>query len=163
MELYKPCFAAINGFCLAGGAGIALSCDVRVMAEDTQLGWPQVVRGISSVSGPILLAKLLPFNLAHYHLFTGEPIDAETALRLGLVNKVAPKENVLEETEKIARQVLANAPLAVRAIKEITVRARDMTMEDALRFGDVILKRLLGDRRRRGGRARLQGEKNAAF
>ena len=113
------------------------------MAEDTQLGWPQVMRGISSVSGPILLAKQLPFNLAHYHLFTGEPIDAETALRLGLVNKVVPKEKVLEETEKIARQVLANAPLAVRAIKEITVRARDMTMEDALRFGDVILKRLL--------------------
>ena len=143
MELFKPCFAAINGFCLAGGAGIALSCDVRVMAEDTQLGWPQVMRGISSVSGPILLAKQLPFNLAHYHLFTGEPIDAETALRLGLVNKVVPREKVLEETEKVARQVLANAPLAVRAIKEITVRARDMTMEDALRFGDVILKRLL--------------------
>ncbi len=143
MELPKPCFAAVNGVCLAGGAGIALSCDVRVMSEDAELGWPQVVRGISSVSGPILLARLLPFNLAHYHLFTGEPIGAEDALRLGLVNKVVPAGEVVAETEKIARRVLANAPLAVRAIKEITVRARDMTMEDALRFGDVILKRLL--------------------
>lgn len=143
MEMDKPCFAAINGVCLAGGAGIALSCDVRVMSEEAQLGWPQVMRGISSVSGPILLARLLPFNLAHYHLFTGEFIDAATALRLGLVNKVAPAESVLEETERIARRVLANAPLAVRAIKELTVRARDMTMEDALRFGDVMLQRLL--------------------
>ncbi|HBK79852.1 MAG TPA: enoyl-CoA hydratase [Nitrospinae bacterium] len=144
LELPRPCFAAINGICLAGGAGIALSTDIRLMAEGARLGWPQVKRGVSSVSGPFLLANLVPRNIAYEILFTGEFLSAERALELGLVNRVVPEgSDILEETEALARQVMKNAPLAIQAIKDFTVRARHLSSSDALRMGDLLFKKFV--------------------
>jgi len=144
LELPRPCFAAINGICLAGGAGLALSSDIRIMDQEAQLGWPQVKRGVSSVSGPFLLANLIPRNIAYEILFTGEFMSADRALKLGLVNRVVDKgKNILEETEALARQVMKNAPLAIRAIKDFTVRARNLSSSDSLRMGDLIFKKLV--------------------
>lgn len=144
LELPRPCFAAINGICLAGGAGIALSTDIRLMAEGAKLGWPQVKRGVSSVSGPFLLANLVPRNIAYEILFTGEFISAHKARELGLINHVVPEgRDTLEQTEALARQVMKNAPLAIRAIKDFTVRARHLSNSDALRMGDFFFKKLV--------------------
>ncbi len=144
LELKRPCFAAINGICLAGGAGIALSTDIRLMSEGAQLGWPQVKRGVSSVSGPFLLANLVPRNIAYEILFTGEFISAHRALELNLVNHVVPEgKDVLEETEILARKIMKNAPLAIQAIKDFTVRARHLSNSDALRMGDLFFKKLV--------------------
>src|SRR5690606_22257327 len=107
----KPFFCAVNGACIGGGAGIALSCDIRVMSEEARFGWPQARIGLSSTSGPLVLARLVPANVAYEYLFTGEYIDAPTALRLNLVNRVVPPGELRGRTEELARKVLANAPL----------------------------------------------------
>ena len=144
LELPRPCFAAINGICLAGGAGIALSTDIRLMSEEAKIGWPQVKRGVSSVSGPFLLANLVPRNIAYEILFTGEFLIAKQAHEFGLVNHIVPDgKNTLEETEALARKVMKNAPLAIRAIKDFTVRATHLSNSDALRMGDLLFKKLV--------------------
>lgn len=137
-ELWKPTIAAINGLCLAQGGGLALSCDIRIASEQAQFGWPQVKRGIASTSGPCSLAHRVPLNVALEILYTGEFLDAQEAKRLNLVNRVVPHATLMQETETFVRQILANAPLAMRAIKEIAVRGQDMTMEDRVRFAGAL-------------------------
>jgi len=107
---------AVNGICLAQGYGLGLSADIRIASEQTQVGWPQVKRGISSVSGPTMLAQVVPLGGAMEILFTGDFFSAQEALDLGLVNRVVPHRELMAETEALARKILANAPLAIRAI-----------------------------------------------
>ncbi|MDN5347611.1 MAG: hypothetical protein PWP65_1175 [Clostridia bacterium] len=125
-RIYKPIIAAINGICLAQGCGLALSTDIQIASENAKFGWPQVKRGISSVSGPTILARRVPLNIAFDYLFTGEFIDAQEAYRWGLVNKVVKHEELMPAAEEKARQILENAPLAVRAMKEATLLTRYM-------------------------------------
>ncbi len=164
LELPRPCFAAINGICLAGGAGIALSTDIRLMAEGAKLGWPQVKRGVSSVSGPFLLANLVPRNIAYEILFTGEFISAHKARELGLINHVVPEgRDTLEQTEALARQVMKNAPLAIRVIKDFTVRARHLSNSDALRMGDLFFKKLVDSEDGREGLAAFMEKREPSW
>ncbi len=137
-ELWKPTVAAINGICLAQGGGLALSCDIRIASEQAQFGWPQVKRGIASTSGPCSLAHRVPMNVALELLFAGEFVDAQEAKRLNLINRIVPHDKLMEETETFVRKILGNAPLAIRAIKEIAVRGQDMTMEDRVRFAGAV-------------------------
>ncbi len=131
-RIYKPIIAAINGICLAQGAGIALCSDLRIASEKAQFGWPQVKRGISSISGPSLLSHMVPLNVAFEFLFTGEFIPIEECLRLHLVNRVVPHEQVLEEAEKVARKILENAPLSVRAIKQASIEGQNKSLEERI-------------------------------
>jgi len=135
-HLYKPTICAINGICYAQGAGLALSTDIRIASkEKTQIGWPQVKRGISSISGPSLLAQKIPLNLALELLYTGKIIDAEKSEALGLVNQVVPHESLMVETENLVRQIIKNAPIPMRINKEVAVRGLNMTLEDRIYFG----------------------------
>ncbi|MCL4465891.1 MAG: enoyl-CoA hydratase/isomerase family protein [Chloroflexi bacterium] len=128
-SIYKPLIAAINGLCLAQGAGMALNCDIRIGSEKAQFGWPQVKRGISSISGPCLLSHMVPLNVAFEYLFTGEFIAAEDALRLHLLTRIVPHEQLLEKAEEIARVILQNAPLSVRTIKQATLQGYRLPLE----------------------------------
>ncbi|MBI3965242.1 MAG: enoyl-CoA hydratase/isomerase family protein [Chloroflexi bacterium] len=134
LGIYKPIIAAINGFCLAQGAGLALCSDIRIASDQARFGWPQVKRGIGSVSGPCLLAHRVPLNIALEFLFTGEFIDAQEAKRLNLVNYVVPHAQLMEKTEEFVSRIRGNAPLAARAMKETTVRGQGMTIEDRVRL-----------------------------
>ena len=142
-ELYKPTIAAINGYCLAQGGGIALSCDIRIASDQAQFGWPQVKRGISSTSGPTLLCQRIPLNIAMEMLFTGDFIDPKRALELNLVNKVVPHEQLMDETEKMVRKIMSNAPLAVRSIKEIGLRGLTLHLEERVRLAGLIREEIL--------------------
>jgi len=134
-SLYKPTISAINGICFAQGAGLALSMDIRFASrEKTQLGWPQVKRGISSVSGPSLLAQEIPLNLALELLYTGKVITADEAKDLGLINRVVPHENLMDEVEKFANQLIENAPIPMRFNKETALRGAKMNLEDRAAF-----------------------------
>jgi enoyl-CoA hydratase/carnithine racemase len=137
-ELYKPTIAAINGYCLAQGGGIALSCDIRIASDQAQFGWPQVKRGISSTSGPTILCQRIPLNIAMEMLFTGEFIDPKRAMELNLVNKVVPHEQLMDEVEAMVRKIMNNAPLAVRAIKEVGMRGLNLQMEERVRLAGLI-------------------------
>lgn len=141
-HIWKPIIAAVNGYCLAQGAGIALGADIRVAADTAQFGWPQTKRGISSISGPVILGHRVPLGKALELLVTGEFLPASDALTLGLVNYVVPEDEVLPKAEELADKVLQNAPLAVRAMKEATVRGQHLSLHDRLNVATTIFERV---------------------
>ena len=133
-KIWKPIISAINGVCLAQGCGIALGSDIRIASTEAQFGWPQAKRGISSVSGPALLSQVVPRNVAFEFLFTGDFVNAEKALELNLVNYVVPPEEVMPRAVEMARKITANAPLALAAIKEASVKGSEMNLADRVAF-----------------------------
>ena len=133
-KIWKPIISAINGVCLAQGCGIALGSDIRIASTNAQFGWPQAKRGISSVSGPALLSQVVPRNVAFEFLFTGEFVNAQKALELMLVNYVVEPEEVMPRAEEMARKITANAPLALAAIKEASVKGSEMGLEDRVAY-----------------------------
>ncbi len=116
----KPVIAAVNGYALGGGTEIVLSCDLAVMAEDASLGLPEVKRGLFAAAGGLVrLPRQLPPKVAMYAALTGDEISAAQALTWGLVNEVLPADQVVSGALELARRIAANAPLAVRAAKEV--------------------------------------------
>ena len=136
-NIWKPIIAAINGVCLAQGCGIALGSDIRVASSKAEFGWPQVKRGISSVSGPALLSQVVPRNIAFQFLFTGDFVDAEKALELMMVNYVVEPEQVMEKAVEIAQKITANAPLSLAAIKEVSIRGSEMNLVDRVKLAQA--------------------------
>lgn len=129
----KPVIAAINGHCLAGGLELALACDLRVAAEHATFGLPEVKRGIMpGAGGTQRLPRLVPMGMALEMLLTGAPIDATTALRIGLVNRVVPQAELLESATSLARLIAQNAPLAVQAIRSAALRGLHLPLEEGL-------------------------------
>lgn len=143
-ECYKPMIAAINGYCLAGGLEMALSCDIRIAAEHAQFGLPEPTRAIMpGAGGTQRLPRAIPQAVAMELLLTGGRIDAPTALRVGLVSHIVPLERLMPTAEEVAEAVLQCGPLAVRAIKEAALRGLDMTLEQGLAL-EVRLRREVG-------------------
>jgi enoyl-CoA hydratase/carnithine racemase len=142
-EITKPIIAAINGPCLAQGGGLVLLSDIRIMSDRAYLGWPQVKRGISSVSGPTLLAHRIPLNYALQYLFTGRFIQPQEALELRLVNAVVPHDELLDAAQRCAEEILENAPLAVQAIKEATLRGYAEPLAERIKIARSVADRLL--------------------
>ena len=142
-NISKPIIAAINGLCLAQGAGIALGADIRVASDTTHFGWPQVKRGISSISGPVILSHRIPLCKAMEVLMTGEFISAADALDMGLVNYVVPAEEVMQKTEELAHKILQNAPLAVRAMKNAAIKGLHLSLSDRLSVATMIFNQVL--------------------
>ena len=140
-ETFKPLISAVNGVCLAQGTALALSSDICIVSQEKgRFGWPQVKRGLSSISGPTMLARRVPLNKALEILLTGEFIDAEEALELGLVNRVVPHDQLMTEAKAMADRILENAPLAVRAMKEATVRTLSLPAGEAYKLAGQILE-----------------------
>ena len=123
----KPIIAAVNGSALAGGLEIMLSCDLVVAADHATFGIPEAKRGLIVGAGGLLrLPKRLPMAVALELALTGDPVDAERAYALGLVNKVVPADQVLPEAVALAQRIAANAPLAVRHSKSVMKRAAEV-------------------------------------
>ena len=119
-----PVIASIRGFCLAGGGEVALACDVRVAAEDAVFGFPEVGVGIfPGAGGVIRLPRVVGHGVARDLLYTGRRIDAAEALRVGLVDRVVQPGTELAVAWNVARQIAANAPLAIRAMKRALAAA----------------------------------------
>ncbi|MFP6868498.1 MAG: enoyl-CoA hydratase-related protein [Nitrospinota bacterium] len=142
-SIYKPIVCALNGPCFAQGAGATLNADIVIMSERASLGWPQVKRGISSVSGPSMLAQVIPWPQAMGYLMRGVPIPAADCLRLGLANEVVPHEQLLPVAERWAKEILENAPLAVRAIKESARRGQGQSSETRQFIARDVANRIL--------------------
>lgn len=133
-EIPQVTIALVHGACVAGGAGLALSCDLRVASTDSFFAWPQARRGIMSVSGPVILGRLVPSNVACELLFTGERLTADEALRWGMVNRVVSREELADAGMRMAEQVLASAPIAVRSIKDALYHAQGVGMREGEAF-----------------------------
>ncbi len=131
----KPIIAAINGHCLAGGLELALACDLRVAVEHATFGLPEVKRGIlPGAGGTQRLPRLIPHGIALELLYTGDGIDAQRALSLGLVNSVVAKDNLLDEARKLAARISKNAPLAVQGVRAAAMRGIHLPLDEALRM-----------------------------
>lgn len=118
-ECPKPVIAAVNGSALAGGFELMMQCDLVVAARHALFGIPEVKRGLVSAGGGTRLPARIPIALALELGLTGEPIDADTALRWGLVNRVVDGDDVIAIATSLASTIAANGPLAVRATKQL--------------------------------------------
>jgi len=129
----KPVVAAVNGFALGGGCELAMACHLRVAAEGARFGQPEVKLGIGpGYGGTVRLPRLVGRGRALELLLTGQMIDAQEALRIGLVNRVVPAERLLPESEQLLRTILENGPLAIRACLEAVDAGLDVGLEEAL-------------------------------
>ena len=122
----KPLIAAIEGFAVAGGLEVALACDLIVAARGARLGIPEVKRSLVAAGGGLLrLPRVLPRNVAVELALTGEPIEAERAHELGLVNRLAEPGQALDVALALASEIAANGPLALQATKRILLESAD--------------------------------------
>ncbi len=141
----KPTIAAIDGHCLAGGLELALACDVRLATARSSFGLPEVKRGIiPGAGGTQRLPRCIPQALAMEMLLTGDAVDAETALRAGLVNRVVEPDQLLSEAMKLATRIAANAPLAVQAARTAALRGRHLPLDEGLRIEQLYAEPLRG-------------------
>lgn len=123
VNIWKPIIAAINGYCLAGGLGIALLCDIRICSENATFGTMGTSRGILPGARQTLrLPRVIPLGKALEMFFTSERIDAQEAYRLGLVNRVVPQSELMRAAWEMAEKITKNAPLAIYASKEACLK-----------------------------------------
>jgi enoyl-CoA hydratase len=128
----KPLIAAVEGYALAGGFEIALSCDLIVAARDAKFGIPEVKRGLVAAAGGLFrLPQRIPYHLAMELALTGDPITAERAAELGIVNRVVESGEALDAARELAAAIVKNAPLALAASKGVVRRAREWTEAEA--------------------------------
>jgi len=128
----KPLIAAVEGWALAGGFEIALSCDLVVAAEDASFGIPEVKRGLVAAAGGLLrLPRLIPPTIAAELALTGDPLPAPHARDLGLVNRITPSGGALAGARELAARITANGPLAVATSKQILGMALERPLEQA--------------------------------
>jgi (E)-benzylidenesuccinyl-CoA hydratase len=130
----KPLIAAINGFALAGGLELALTCDIRIATPDSKFGAPEVKWALLHGLGATKLPAAVGLSNAMMLLLTAEFIDGEEALRIGLVSKLVPFEGLLDEARRIAGAIAANNPIAVQMTKELAQRSALPANEEALRL-----------------------------
>ena len=122
----KPLIAAVEGYALAGGFELAISCDLIVAAEDSKFGIPEVKRGLAAAAGGLAkLPKQIPQRVAMELALTGDFISAQRAYDLGLINQVVPAGTALEAARALAAKIAANGPLAVAASKQVVANAQD--------------------------------------
>jgi enoyl-CoA hydratase len=130
--LGKPVVAAVNGFALGGGLELALACHVRVAAEGASLGTPEVKLGLMcGYAGTQRLPRLVGRGRALEMLLTGERVDAVEAERIGLVNHVYPKGELLQKAEALLRKMLANGPVSLRFTLEAVQSGLEMPFDEA--------------------------------
>ena len=151
----KPLIAAIEGFAVAGGLEVALACDMIVAARGARLGIPEVKRSLVAAAGALLrLPRTLPRNVAMELALTGDPIEAERAYELGLVNRLAEPGEALNDAVALAEAIAANGPLALAATKRIMTEAADWPdAEFFARQGDITGPVMASEDAREGARA----------
>jgi (E)-benzylidenesuccinyl-CoA hydratase len=164
LEVWKPVIAAINGYCLAGGMTLLFATDIRLAAESAVFGISEVKRGILPGNGGTQRAlRQMPYPIAMELVLIGDNITAQEAYRVGLVNKVVPDDQLMDEAERYARRLCDNPPLAVRAIKELAVRSQYMHIQDGLRLESAIGRALGGTEDASEGRRAFAEKRKAVF
>ena len=139
LEVWKPVIAAVNGFCVGGGMTLMLATDLRIASPNATFSLAEVKRGIIAANGGTQrIMQQLPYCIAMEMLLTGDAIDAETAARWGLINKVVPQSTLIDEAMGLAEKVAGNAPLALQAAKELAVRSRDLNLPEGLRMEQMV-------------------------
>lgn len=134
VPVWKPIIAAVNGYCLAGGTEILQATDIRIASEDAIFGLPETKWSIMAAAGSLVrLVRQIPYCKAMEILLTGEQITAQQAEQIGLINKVVPKESLMNEVERYAEIICENGPLSVQNTKRAVIELLNMPIEEAYR------------------------------
>ena len=130
---WKPMIAAVNGFCIGGGLEMALACDIRLASENASFGLTEPRWGIlPGGGGTQRLPRFVPLAVAMEMMLDAKIIDAQEALRVGLISKVLSQDKLFEEAIKLANSICEKGPLAVRAVKESVLRGLELPLEEGL-------------------------------
>ncbi len=157
-EIYKPVIAAVNGHCLGYGLTMVTWCDFVIASERAEFGFPEVGLGVPTIVGAIRLPQRVDWQYAMEMLLTGERIGAERAKEIGLAGWVVPHERLMDEARALAGRLVAAAPLAARATKEVAVRSQSLPPVEAIRFGETMrLVALATEDAKEGLRAAQEG------
>jgi enoyl-CoA hydratase len=159
----KPLIAAINGFCLGGGCELALACDIRIASTAARFGQPEVNLGfIPGGGGTQRLPRLVGLGQAFKLIYTGEPIDADEARRIGLVEEVVSPDQLMSRARTLASTIAAKSPIALRLIKEAIKASAETPLAEGLRLETSLISlAFASDDRREGVRAFLDKRKPA--
>ena len=125
-EIYKPVIAAVNGYCLGYGLTLVTWCDFVIASDRAEFGFPEVRLGVPTIVGAIRLPQRINWQYAMELLLTGERIDAARAKEIGLAGWVVPHDRLMDEARALADRLVAAAPLAARASKEVAVRSQSL-------------------------------------
>ena len=156
--------AAVNGFALGGGCELALACHIRLAAENAKFGLPEVGLGIiPGYGGTQRLPRLVGLGVASEMIATGRMVDAQEALRIGLVNRVVPLAQLRDDAKGMAALIAANAPLAVAAALEAARRSLDTDIDQGLRFESTLFGILGSTRDMHDGLSAFVEKKKATF
>jgi E-phenylitaconyl-CoA hydratase len=157
-EIFKPVIAAVNGYCLGYGLTLVTWCDFVIASDRAEFGFPEVRLGTPTVVGAIRLPQKINWQYAMELLLTGERIDAARAKEIGLAGWVVPHDQLMDEARAMAGRLLAAAPLAARATKEVAMRSRSLSPVEAIRFGETMrLVAVATEDAKEGGRAAAEG------
>lgn len=136
----KVTIAAINGAAYGGGLEMALTCDIRICAETARMALAEVKVGLCPPGGSFNLPRLVGLSNSMWLLLSGEPADAEEALRMGLVTRVVPYPELLDTAVQMGETIVANAPLAVRATRKLAHLGMEMPRDYARRMGAMLIE-----------------------
>jgi enoyl-CoA hydratase len=131
--LEKPVIAAVNGFALGGGCELSMACDIRIASEKAKFGQPEVNLGITpGFGGTQRLARHVGMGMAKELIYSARNINAQEALRIGLVNHVVTPETLMDEAKKLANEIASKAPVAVKLSKQAINRGMQMDIDTAV-------------------------------
>jgi E-phenylitaconyl-CoA hydratase len=139
-EIFKPVIAAVNGYCLGYGLTLVTWCDFVIASERAEFGFPEVRLGVPTIVGAIRMPQRIGWQHAMELLLTGERVDAVRAREIGLAGWVVPHDDLMAAARDLASRLVAAAPLAARATKEVAFRSRQLGPVDAIRFGETMRK-----------------------
>lgn len=160
----KPIIAAVNGIAYGGGLELALASDIRIASANARFGLPEVQVGVlAGAGGATRLPRFISPAVAAEMLLTGEPIDAETARRTGLVSRVVALENLMETALGIATRIARNAPLAVARTLDLIRKSRSLSLADSLDMERASLLFLLSSSDAKEGIAAFAGKRMPEF
>lgn len=161
----KPLLLAVEGYALAGGTEILQGTDIRVAAEDAVFGVTEVARGLYPMAGStIRLRRQIPYCLAAEILLTGRHVSAQEALDWGLINRIVPKGEALAEARRIAEQICANGPLAVRAVtRSLREHQEHLAEQDAMQQSDELGWPIFATEDAREGMKAFKEKRTAVF
>ncbi len=159
-NMLKPVIASVHGYAVANGAGLVAACDLAIATEDSKIGTTAINVGLFCMGPAVSVARHMGKKRALEMLLTGRIIDAHTAERFGLVNRVVPKESLEEETMKLAKDLASKSPIALQMGKRSFYSMWDMNFSDSLEYmGEVFTRLCCTEDAKEGVRAFLEKRK----
>lgn len=163
-DVFKPVIAAVNGVALGGGTEILQATDIRLAVPEAQFGLSEPKRGIIPAGGSLVrLARQIPWCRAMEMLLLGDPISAERAERIGLINEVFPTPDLLRRARDIADRLAENGPLALQKIKEVVARTSGLPLDDAFRIESEASREIMRTEDAREGPRAFMEKRRPAF